>query len=67
MEQTAKILIVDDNAQIRSTLRGILEGQEDLCIVGEAADGIEALDKIAQFSPDDKQKKSSLSQLLNVT
>lgn len=52
MEQTAKILIVDDNAQIRSTLRGILEGQEDLCIVGEAADGIEALDKIAQFSPD---------------
>ena len=51
MEQGAKILIVDDNSCIRSTLRGILDG-EQFRVVGEAADGVEALQKIEQLSPD---------------
>lgn len=52
MEQKTKILIVDDNAQIRSCLRGILEGNEQLQVIGEAVDGVEALDKIGKHKPD---------------
>ena len=52
MEQAAKILIVDDNALIRSTLRGILECQEEFKVVGEAADGAEALEQIEKLAPD---------------
>lgn len=52
MEKTSKVLIADDNGQIRSTLRGILEGDDSIIIVGEAVDGIDALEKIDQYKPD---------------
>lgn len=36
------ILVVDDNLQIRETLRAILETRPDFHVVGEATDGIAA-------------------------
>ncbi|MBR3750331.1 MAG: sporulation transcription factor Spo0A [Clostridia bacterium] len=52
MEQKTKILIVDDNAQIRSCLRGIFEGNDQLIVIGEAVDGVEALERIERDKPD---------------
>ena len=40
---STRVLIVDDEAMVRTGLRMILESQEDLEVVGEAADGREAL------------------------
>jgi DNA-binding NarL/FixJ family response regulator len=38
-----RILICDDHPVVRSGLRGILESQPDLSVVGEAADGAQAV------------------------
>jgi DNA-binding NarL/FixJ family response regulator len=46
------ILVVDDHALIRSGLAGMLGAQPDLTIVGEAADGAEAVRLAAELSPD---------------
>ena len=47
-----KTLIVDDEPVARKVLREELELIENVEIVGEADNGIEALDKIAAFRPD---------------
>ncbi len=46
-----KVLIVDDSPVVREILRDWLEEQEDLNVVGEARDGIEAFDLVEKFSP----------------
>ena len=45
-------MIVDDHALVREGLRAVLEGEEDMEVVGEAADGREALRACAELSPD---------------
>jgi DNA-binding NarL/FixJ family response regulator len=49
---TIRVLIVDDHPVVRDGLRGMLGGQPDLTVVGEAADGREALAAISQHEPD---------------
>ena len=46
------ILIVDDSRLIRTQVRGILESDERLNVVGEAANGLEALTMISRDGPD---------------
>src|SRR5262245_9160667 len=46
------LLVVDDNPAVRRGLRCRLEFETDLVVLGEAADGHEALDKLQQFAPD---------------
>ena len=46
------VLIADDQPMVRAGLRMILELEPDIDIVGEAADGDEALTLAAQTSPD---------------
>lgn len=46
------ILIVDDHAVVRSGLRMLLDAHSDIQVVGEAADGEEALLKVAELRPD---------------
>lgn len=47
-----KILLADDHALFREGLRSLLEDQEDIEIVGEAEDGLEAIRLAAQLQPD---------------
>ncbi|GAB4578253.1 MAG: response regulator transcription factor [Anaerolineales bacterium] len=47
-----RILIVDDHAIVREGLRLILEDEEGLEIVGDAADGEEALQQAKALTPD---------------
>jgi DNA-binding NarL/FixJ family response regulator len=47
-----KIIIVDDMERVRLGLRAVLEFQEDLEIVGEAADGREAVRLVKKLQPD---------------
>ena len=45
-------LIVDDSALVRDILRDFLEGDTSFKIIGEAADGEEAVQKILSLNPD---------------
>jgi DNA-binding NarL/FixJ family response regulator len=47
-----KILLVDDHEIVRRGIRGLLEGQEDLTVVGEAANAAEAVRRTGFDSPD---------------
>jgi DNA-binding NarL/FixJ family response regulator len=49
---TVRILLVDDHPIVRQGLRTLLEGRPGWQVVGEASDGIEALDKIDVLEPD---------------
>ena len=46
------VLIVDDHAVVRQGLRTLVELQEDMEVLGEAANGLEAVEQAAQFLPD---------------
>lgn len=46
------ILIVDDNRSFRESVKQTIEGQEDMKVVAEAADGAEALALIQNLRPD---------------
>jgi len=47
-----KVLLVDDQSLIRQGLRALLELEPDLEIVGEAENGEQAINLVAQFQPD---------------
>ena len=52
MEEKIKIVIVDDVQQTRTDIKRLLYFEEDLEVVGEAANGKEALEVIKKTSPD---------------
>ena len=47
-----RLLLSDDQQLIRDGLRLILDFQDDMEVVGEAADGIETLQKVRELQPD---------------
>ena len=47
-----RVLIADDHAVVREGLRGFLALQDDIDVVGEAADGEEAVQAVARLAPD---------------
>ncbi|APE35328.1 DNA-binding response regulator [Nocardia mangyaensis] len=47
-----RVLLVDDQRLIRAGLRMLIEDTDDLVVVGEAADGVEAVRRYAELVPD---------------
>lgn len=46
------VFLVDDHAVMRDGLRMLLEAQPDIEVIGEAGDGLEAVDQIVPLCPD---------------
>jgi len=47
-----KILIADDHTMVREGVRKLIEMQDDMELVGEAADGVEVLNQVRLLKPD---------------
>ncbi|MEU0563912.1 response regulator transcription factor [Nonomuraea sp. NPDC005983] len=47
-----RVLIADDHPVVRQGLRTFLDLQDDITIVGEAADGAQAVELVGQLAPD---------------
>jgi len=49
---TTSVLVVDDEALLRTAFSSLINAEEDLDVVGEAADGRQAVQLAANLSPD---------------
>ena len=52
MPEPIRVLVVDDHAVVRQGLRGLLELQDGIEVVGDAADGVQGVDAATQLRPD---------------
>lgn len=54
MEKNGKIrvLVVDDHAIVREGIRMVLDSFADIEVVGEACDGVQAIEQVDKFHPD---------------
>jgi two-component system NarL family response regulator len=52
IEDPIRVLVVDDHALFRRGLQMVLEGEDDIEVVGEAGDGAEAIEKSEETAPD---------------
>lgn len=48
----SRVLVADDQALLRHGLQMMIDAQPDLQVVGQAADGAEAVELVARLSPD---------------
>src|SRR5690625_1661383 len=51
-DHTIRVLLVDDQPMLRTGLATVLSTEPGLEVVGEASNGHEAIDKVAQLAPD---------------
>jgi DNA-binding NarL/FixJ family response regulator len=49
---TIRILIVDDHAILREGVRALLAAHPDFEVVGEASDGLQAIEEVGRLDPD---------------
>lgn len=49
---TIRVIVADDQAMVRAGFRLLLSGEPDLEVVGEASNGLEAVDKTRRMRPD---------------
>ena len=48
---TTRVLVADDQSMVRAGFRMLLGGEEDMEVVAEASNGLEAIEKAARFDP----------------
>lgn len=46
-----RVLVADDQSMVRAGFRMLLSGEEDIEVVAEASNGLEAVDKAARYEP----------------
>ena len=51
-DRRVRIVVADDHPVVRDGLRGMLDGQPDLEVVGEAGDGLAAVAEVGRHTPD---------------
>jgi len=49
---TIRVLVADDQSMVRAGFRMLLSGEEDIDVVAEASNGLEAVEKAERFHPD---------------
>jgi NarL family two-component system response regulator LiaR len=52
MSEMIRVFLADDHAVVRRGLEALIETEADMEVVGTAADGVEAVDRIAIHQPD---------------
>jgi two-component system response regulator DegU len=50
-DEPIKVMLVDDHPVVRQGLRAMLASSEDIAVVGEAGDGLEAIEKVKECCP----------------
>ena len=51
-DQAIRVLLVDDHAMVRRGMRDFLDLHDDIEVVGEAVDGMDAVERSAELRPD---------------
>ena len=49
---TTRVLVVDDQALLRTAFSSLIDAEDDLEVVGQAADGRQAVELAADLAPD---------------
>jgi DNA-binding NarL/FixJ family response regulator len=52
VQNQTRVVLADDHARVRAGIRSLIETVSDIVIVGEAGDGVEALELVERLSPD---------------
>jgi len=52
MEATVRVLLADDDAPFRDSLRQLIESQPHLGVIGAASDGLAAIELADELNPD---------------
>jgi DNA-binding NarL/FixJ family response regulator len=50
--QSIRVVLADDHTIFRKGVRAILEDEQDIIVIGEASNGIEAIEKVRDLAPD---------------
>ena len=49
---TIRVLVADDQSMVRAGFRMLLGGEQDIEVVAEASNGVEAVEKTSRYRPD---------------
>ncbi|MCX6045737.1 MAG: response regulator transcription factor [Chloroflexi bacterium] len=52
MKDPIRILIADDHTVVRGGIRALIEVEDEIVVIGEAADGVEVVSKAQLLNPD---------------
>ena len=52
MAEPITVLLVDDQELVRSGFRMLIDAQDDMSVIGEAADGAEGIERLNDLTPD---------------
>ncbi|GEL09320.1 two component transcriptional regulator, LuxR family [Flavobacterium glycines] len=52
MNQTIRVVLADDHFFVRDGIKSLLESEKNIVVVGEATDGLEALEVVTTTNPD---------------